>query len=114
VSLAATAFAAVAIAGCGGGSGASLDSLTSCFKGKHFTVSRSKGNPTLKMTGFLTVNDADLNLLMTVYGFQNAAAAKSYYGYLRSTHENARLKGTIVLSGKEKGSSAKTFESCVS
>ena len=102
------------MAGCGGGGGSkSLESIASCLKGKHFTVSRSKANATLKMKGFLTANDADLNVLTTIYGFQDEKAAQSYYRYLRSTHDNARIKGAIVLSGKEKGAAAKKLDSCV-
>ena len=109
-----TAVIAAAVAGCGGGGGSkSLESIQSCLKGKHFTVTKSKANPTLKMTGFLTANDADLNVLTTIYGFEDSKSANSYYRYLRSTHDNARLKGTIVLSGKEKGAPAKKLESCL-
>ena len=107
------ALAAVLIAGCGGGGGKSLDSISSCLKGKHFTVSRSKPNKSLKMKGFLTANDANLDVLMTIYDFEDGSAAKSYYKYLRSTHDNAKLKGKIVLSGKEKGAAAKKLDSCV-
>lgn len=76
-------------------------------------MTRSKPNATLKMKGFLTANDSNLDVLMTIYGFDDEKAANSYYRYLRSTHDNARIKGAVVLSGKEKGPSAKKLDSCV-
>lgn len=107
--------AAIALAGCGGGaSSKSLASISSCLKGKHFTVSPSKGNSALKMKGSLTVNDDNLDVLMTVDEFADKASAKSYYKYLRSTHDNAKLNDKLVLNGKSKGAAAKKFDTCVS
>ncbi len=110
----AVAALAVALAGCGGGaSNKSLASISSCLKAKHFTVSPSKGNGALKMKGSLTVNDDNLDVLMTVDEFADTASAKSYWRYLRSTHDNATLKSKIVLNGKKKGAAGKKFDACV-
>jgi len=101
------------VAGCGGGGGTSLDSITSCLKKKHFTVKRSGANATLGSKGYLTVSDADLNVLMTVEVFKDDKSAKASYDYSRSTHEKATRKGKIVLTGEEKGAAAKKFDSCI-
>ena len=50
---------------------------------------------------------------MTIYGFDDQKAAESYYKYLKSTKDNARQKGDLVLSGKEKGAASKKLESCL-
>jgi len=105
--------AALLVAGCGGGGGTSLGSITSCLKKKHFTVKRSGANATLGSKGYLTVSDADLNVLMTVEVFKDDKSAKASYDYSRSTHEKATRKGKIVLTGEEKGAAAKKFDSCI-
>jgi hypothetical protein len=112
--LLAVLLAGALLAGCGGGGSQSLDGISSCLKGKHFTVKRSPANPATMSKGFLTVNDANLDVLMTVDVFENEKAAKASYDYDRRTHRKAKLKGKIELSGDEKGAAAKQFDSCVS
>lgn len=103
------------VAGCGGGGGGrSLDAISSCLRGKKFTVKRSGPDRQLQSLGYLTVNDDNLDVLMTVEVFQNAKAAKFSYDYSRSTHEKATIKGNIVLTGDEKGPDASKFDSCIS
>jgi hypothetical protein len=106
--------AAVLVVGCGGGGGQSLDSIASCLKSKQFTVKRSGPNHQLKSLGFLTVNDDNLDVLMTVEVFQDTKAAKFSYDYSRSTHEKATINGKVVLTGDKKGPNAKKFDSCIS
>jgi hypothetical protein len=103
------------VAGCGGGGGGgtSLDAISNCLKTHKFTVKRSGPDRELQSLGYLTVNDANLDVLMTVEVFQNAKAAKQSYDYSLSTHEKATIKGSIVLTGNEKGSSASKFDACI-
>lgn len=109
--------AAVLLAGCGGssGGGQSLDSISSCLKGKGFSVEQSAGDPSLQEIGYLTVTAPDNSVVMTVSAFSTAAAAKEYYSAPggNSNGEKETLKGKLDLTGTESGSWAQKFDSCI-
>jgi hypothetical protein len=114
IGLLAPGLAAAVLAGCGS-SGPNLDSIASCLKGKGFTVERSAGTPKIKEKGYLTVTSPANEVIQTVALFQDANAAKYYYGATKSSSgASSTLKGKLDITGTSKeGKWGQKFDSCV-